>query len=208
MPIPNVYTQVYGQIPEFFAKVQEGQAPSTFTQQHLKDIGFPSSNYRAFIPLLKAIGFLTPGGTPTDRYHAYRDKSQARAVLGAAVKEAYADLFVIKAHPTEKDKALIEGKFKSVHNATDRPAELMARTFFALLKIADLNPGHLPQAPAPIASSAQTESTEAPSPSPRPALKTVSAPGLHYNIQIHLPATKDVEVYNAIFKSLREHLVG
>lgn len=30
--------------------------------------------------------------------------------------------------------------------------------------------------------------------------------GLHYNIPIHLPATKDVEVYNAIFKSLREHL--
>jgi hypothetical protein len=31
--------------------------------------------------------------------------------------------------------------------------------------------------------------------------------GLHYNIQIHLPATKDVEVYNAIFKSLRNHLI-
>ena len=33
------------------------------------------------------------------------------------------------------------------------------------------------------------------------------ATGLHYNIQIHLPATKDSEVYNAIFKSLREHLL-
>ena len=31
-------------------------------------------------------------------------------------------------------------------------------------------------------------------------------PGLHYNIQVHLPATKDIEVYNAIFKSLKEHL--
>jgi hypothetical protein len=30
--------------------------------------------------------------------------------------------------------------------------------------------------------------------------------GLHYNIQIHLPATKDTEVYDAIFKSLKEHL--
>jgi hypothetical protein len=28
----------------------------------------------------------------------------------------------------------------------------------------------------------------------------------HYNIQIHLPATTDVTVYNAIFKSLKEHL--
>jgi hypothetical protein len=31
--------------------------------------------------------------------------------------------------------------------------------------------------------------------------------GLHYNIQIHLPATKDLEVYNAIFKSLKDHLL-
>jgi hypothetical protein len=38
-------------------------------------------------------------------------------------------------------------------------------------------------------------------------LKVVS-PGLHYNIQIHLPATKDIEVYNAIFKSVKEHLIG
>ena len=30
---------------------------------------------------------------------------------------------------------------------------------------------------------------------------------LHYNIQIHLPATKDIEVYNAIFRSLKEHLL-
>jgi hypothetical protein len=36
----------------------------------------------------------------------------------------------------------------------------------------------------------------------------IKTPGLHYNIEIHLPATKDVEVYNAIFKSLREHLIG
>ncbi len=113
MPIPNVYTQVYGQIPDFFAKVQEGQAPSTFTQQHLKDIGFPSSNYRAFIPLLKAIGFLTPSGTPTDRYHAYRDKSQARAVLGAAIKEAYADLFVIKAHRQTRTRRSSKGSSRA-----------------------------------------------------------------------------------------------
>jgi len=58
MSLPSVYTQVYGQLPEFMAKLQEGQAPSSFTQQHLKDIGFPSSNHRAFIPLLKALGML------------------------------------------------------------------------------------------------------------------------------------------------------
>jgi hypothetical protein len=43
---------------------------------------------------------------------------------------------------------------------------------------------------------------------PREEIKLVNPPGLHYNIQIHLPATKDIEVFNAIFKSLKEHLLG
>jgi hypothetical protein len=40
-----------------------------------------------------------------------------------------------------------------------------------------------------------------------PAGTSHAHPTLHYNIQIHLPATKDVEVFNAIFKSLKEHLL-
>jgi len=30
---------------------------------------------------------------------------------------------------------------------------------------------------------------------------------LRHNIEVHLPATKDIEVYSAIFKALREHLL-
>lgn len=209
MSLPSIYTQVYGQIPEFLAKLQEGQAPSSFTQQHLKDIGFPSSNHRAFIPMLKALGFLSANGAPTPRYHAYRNKSQARQVLGEAIKEAYSDLFVIKSHPSDKDKGLIEGKFKSVHNATDRPAELMAKTFFALLKIADID--HVPSPQPKTVEPPSPPSTEVSEGTPPPtgaALGASPLSGLHYNIQIHLPATKDVEVYNAIFKSLKEHLIG
>jgi hypothetical protein len=205
MALPNVYTQVYGQLAEFFHKIQEGQAPTKFTQQHLKDIGFSSANHRAFIPLLKALGFLTPDGSPTVRYHAYRDGSQSRQILGEALKEAYSDLFVIKSHPTEKDRELIEGKFKSAHNATDRPAELMTKTFLSLMKIADVD--HQPAPSKKIVAEPATEESikeEQQKPSvPMPS----GLPGLHYNIQIHLPATKDIEVYNAIFKSLKEHLI-
>ena len=213
MALPNIYVQVYGQIPEFFAKIQDGQAPSTFSQQHLKDIGFTSTNHRAFIPLLKTLGFLSADGSPTSRYHEYRDSSQARAVMGEALKEAYSDLFVIKALPRERDKALIEGKFKSVHNAKDRSAELMAKTFFSLMKIADLGnkPKHVeekkPEYAEEVGEIDGKPAMRASHAQPNHALST-TPPGLHYNIQIHLPATKDVEVYNAIFKSLKEHLIG
>lgn len=204
MPLPSVYTMTYGQLPAFLSKIQEGQAPQSFTQQHLKDIGFGSSNHRSYIPLLKAIGFLTDTGAPTERYLAYRDRSQARAVLGAALKDAYSDLFVIKSHPAERDKELIQGKFKSTHNTSDRIAELMTRTFFALLKQADID--HEPK-PRIEALKQAPEPEAAPTPMHVSAPAAAQLPGLHYNIQIHLPATKDVEVYNAIFKSLREHLI-
>lgn len=210
MALADSYVQTYGQLGEVFKRISEGQAPDKFTRQHLKDLGFASSNFHAVIPLLKALGFLASDGSPTSRYHAYRDHSQSRVVLGEALREAYSDLFTIKANPTSSDRPLIEGKFKSAHNTSERVAQLMASTFYSLLALADI---HAPEAKEPSASKteAKIESkdellTVPPSPS-RDTQQISHRPTLHYNIQIHLPATKDVEVFNAIFKSLREHLL-
>ncbi|RWC57036.1 DUF5343 domain-containing protein [Mesorhizobium sp.] len=208
MALPSTYLQVYGQIPDFFGKLQEGQAPAKFSQQHLKDIGFTSSNYRAFLPLLKSLGFLTADGTPTARYHAYRNRHDAPRVMAEALRDAYAELFFIKDPPTEKDRPLIEGKFKSVHNVADRPAELMARTFLALCKIADFSAAASHSSkPSPPEEYPLAMKSEPPKDQNDSHFEPKVKPSLHYNIQIHLPATKDVEVYNAIFKSLKEHLL-
>ena len=76
MSLANIYTMSHGHLADFFTKIKEGQAPTQFTQQLLKDLGFSSSNHRAFIPLLKELGFLSPDGAPTSRYHEFRDYSQ------------------------------------------------------------------------------------------------------------------------------------
>ena len=49
--------------------------------------------------------------------------------MGEALKDAYSDLFVLRATPTDADKSLFEGKFKSAHNRTERMAKMMASTF-------------------------------------------------------------------------------
>lgn len=204
MALTNAYVQVYGQLPELFGRISEGSAPDKFTTQHLKDWGYASSNFRAVIPLLKALNFLSPDGSPTSRYHEYRNTAQSKRVMADAIREAYGDLFTIKSKPTNGDRELIEGKFKSAHNATPNTAKLMASTFYALLDLADL--------------SASTEQKiESKTSVSEPASEIVVSlpdsparghrPSLHYNIQIHLPATKDIEVFNAIFKSLKEHLL-
>lgn len=201
MALTSTYVLPITRIPEVFSKIRDGQAPEHFGQQLLKDWGFTSSNDKGFIGLLKALGFLSPDGKPTQRYSDYRDHSRSKAVMGEAIREAYADIFFIKANPTASDKDAIEGKFKSFHNVSPNVAGLMTKTFLALLPLADLAASK-PSLEVKHDTSADIERSTA---SQTFGAQT-NAMGLHYNIQIHLPATKDVEVYNAIFKSLRSHL--
>ncbi len=204
MGLTNAYTVATGRIPDLFEKVRDGQAPELFTTQLLKDWGFSSSNDRALIPLLKELGFLSPDGKPTSLYHDFRDHSRSRNVMAQGIRNAYGDIFLIKEHPTENDKEAIQGKFKSFHNVSDHVANLMAKTFFALLALSDLKAGSTKKTETQKVESETTRQEVEKEPSSKPYLQTT---GLFYNIQIHLPATKDVEVYNAIFKSLREHLI-
>ncbi|RKT32595.1 hypothetical protein BXY70_1943 [Roseovarius halotolerans] len=203
MALASNYYQNLGRLADFFQQIKDAQAPDQLTQKLLKDWGFTSSNDRALIPLLKTLGFLTSDGSPTERYQNFRNQSQSAKVLGEAIREAYKDIFLIKQNPTASDREAIQGKFKSYHNVSDLVANHMTRTFLALLDLADIstppsssNFGEVKEASAEIA------------PEPLQGNSKISGlSGLHYNIQIHLPATKDVEVYNAIFKSLKEHLV-
>jgi Family of unknown function (DUF5343) len=206
MALPSSYYQNIGRISEFFQRIKDANAPDIVSQQLIKDWGFASSNDRALIPLLKTLGFLSADGRPTQRYLHYRDNSESTKVMGEALREAYSDIFLIKANPKPSDKDAVQGKFKSVHNASDLTSNLMAKTFFALLELADLSQASQ--------QAQRTEQKAHPHPTEKadaldqvPTDSKVRFAGLHYNIEIHLPATKDIEVYNSIFKALKEHLI-
>lgn len=206
MTLTNIYVQSLNKLPTLFERIKGAQVPQQFTQQLLKDWGLSSSNDRAFIPLLKALGFLNADGIPTRRYSEYRNNSKSESIMGAAIKEAYEDIFLISASPSSKDKSQIVGKFKSYHNTSDNLANLMYRTFDSLMKLADIEGHH--EAVVPTNESPEVKVKEPVSAGLDSATsKPKSVVGLHYNIQVHLPATKDIEVYNAIFKSIKEHLI-
>lgn len=165
-----------------------------------------------FIPLLKGLGFLTADGSPTERYKQFLDITKWKKVLGEAVRESYSDIFVLKTRPSSSDRDMIAGKFKSTYNLSDTAAERAARTFLALLALSDPDTVFGDSKPDMTASFDPSPDPKYTAPQPatstdRPASSQKSSIGLQYNIQIHLPATKDIEVYNAIFKSLREHVI-
>ena len=194
-----------------FDKIIGGVAPEKFTVDHLKALGFTSSNDRSAIPLLKDLGFLTADGSPTPRYHAYRDRSKSKAVMAEALREAYSDVFHVNEKPTLADRPAVEGLFKSKLNSSDRVAQVQAMTFYALLGRADLN---ATSPPTPLPDQVRRDEPDDDFPEVEPDMTAINPnrPGLstqlHYTIQVHLPATKDLEVYNAIFRSLRENLLA
>ena len=203
------YLQSAKNLPAVMEKIIEGTAPKKFTTAHLKGLGFKSSNDRAILAVLKELGFLSDDRAPTQRYHDYRDQSRSKAVMADALREAYEEIFHINARPGGNDRSTIKGKFKSEHNVSDTVAQKQAMTFFALLKLADLD-AEESLTSTEIINESEGENTGTSEEQMKEATRKEGPPrgvSLRYNVEIHLPATKDIGVYNAIFKSLKEHIL-
>ncbi len=213
--VPTTYVVATGRIPDYFAAIQKGTAPSRFTTEFLENLGFKAKNDRQFIPLLKALRFIDESNVPTQVYRDYLDDKRAKAVLAKQILAAYEGIFELDRTANRSAAADLKGRFKSLANVSDPVANWMALTFRGLCDLADFTASGSPE---------PMEEEEADTPVELPALETISthlatgseppplsqpasgALGLSYRIEINLPNTTDVEVYRAIFRALREHL--
>jgi uncharacterized protein DUF5343 len=220
MSLPTAYLTSFKNLPAILKAIQGAQTPERFTQKFLEGLGFPSSNDRTVINVLKALGFLDESGLPQRRYHEYLDQTQSALVLAAGLRDAYADLFRVNksAHTMStndvknKMKTLSEGAF------TDRVLTQMAGTFTTLVKEADFStPPSTDQVEKLDGANDgndnngsgdhNTGQTQLPPPPPPPPAKDSPIFGrLTYNINLHLPESRDPAVYNALFRALRDHL--
>lgn len=207
MALPTSYmTGGFSKIPQYFDTFLTARAPEKFTIKFLADLSFTSSNDRQFINVLKSIGFLDESGTPTNRYFKFLDQSCSKKIVAEGVKEAYVDLFNLNVSANTMTQSEVEGKFKTLTNGSKAATTItqMAKTFVALCSYADWSEDIQLEQPSIIT----TESSEAPQ--NRSNVEHESQNGtsfdLNYNIHIHLPATRDQAVYDALFASLAKHI--
>ncbi len=209
MALPTSYmTGSFTKIPQYFDTMLTAKAPDKFTVKFMSDLGFTSSNDRQFVNVLKAIGFLDDSGTPTERYFKFLDQSCSKLMVAEGVREAYSDLFALNVNAQTMTKQEVEGKFKTLTNGSKENATIghMASTFINLCAYADWSG----------AKASKQKKEETPSNNERPskaieqdfdhngpALKGID---LNYDIHIHLPATRDQAVYDALFASLVKHI--
>lgn len=206
------YLMAPKRFPELLAKLQTAAVPDRVTYEFLKKLGFTSSNDRAFPSLLRRLGFLDQNGQPTERYRAYRQKPQSKRVLAEGLREAYAPLFALHTDAHTEDREAIKGLVSRVTGREQRYVDLITTTFELLAKNADFTVA--PEAPkepihrvADVKHEERRHAEKKAEKLPVDAVEKAARPiSFSYNIQIHLPATTEIAVYNAIFKSLKEHL--
>lgn len=199
-------------VESMFNSIIGAKAPERFTTKFLEDLGFKSSTDRLFIGMLKALGFLDEGGQPTQRYYEFLDQSQSKRIVAMGIEEAYEDLFNLNRNAQNMSNDDVKNKLKTLTQGqkSDRVIEQMAMTFRALCSYADWA-NHDEQRIYTNTTKENRNNEEEASVSSNETSKIEKIDdakmNLHYNIQIHLPETTNMAVYDAIFQSLKRHLL-
>jgi len=198
-PIP--YVPSYGAIIRALERIKEAPAPDRFTQDFLSTkLGLKGGSSRPVIPFLKRSGFLSSDGTPTDLYKRFRNPSASGSAAATALKNGYAALYEVNEYVHDLSDPDLKGVVVQVTGLQSDSGTVRAilGSFKALRQFADFDAAVPPEADVE-----QDEDVTA----EQPITGLASGIRLGYTINLHLPATSDVAVFNAIFKSLRQNLM-
>lgn len=196
-----------GLIGKIFEKIQQAKVPPRYTQDFQATVlGYGSGSAKPFIPFLKRLGFIQSDGTPTELYSRFRNVDSSGAAMADAMRHGYAEIFKINeyAHNLTDDKlkglvVQITGKEPS-----DGTVGAVVGSFKACKQLADFD-----------AQKTSEQEKVPPLELSKSIVRREETKGgkaadirLAYAININLPETTDVNVYNAIFSSIRANLLA
>jgi hypothetical protein len=209
------YLAAPGVIPKIFGKIQEARRPERFTQDFLETkLGASGGSARAIIPLLKRMGFLSSDGSPTNLYDQFRNPSTQGEALAAGIRNAYRESFDRNDFADNLSREKLTNLVREMTGLEkdSRVVQLIVSTFWTLKADADFEGQTTDEGSTAVLTvvrdSERKESEEGSNAAAaddryeRPVDFRVG-----YTINLNLPETTNVEVFNAIFRSLKEHLL-
>ena len=207
MKIELPYVNAPGYIPRVFNKLIEAKTPPKFTQDFMGSVlGITSSSARQMVPFMKRLGLLASDGTPTELYGEFRTDGSRGHAAATALKIGYAQLFDSNEYIYKvDDKKLLDAIIQITGlERNSKSAKAIVSSFNAVNEFADFD-----------SDEKEVDGIEDKSELPNSYNDefdndSVSLPtniGLSYTINLNLPATSDIAVFDAIFKSLRENIL-
>ncbi len=199
------YITAPGNIEKALVAIKSAQTPDRVTQDFVKTIlKIPGGSGNQIASYLKKIGFVNTDGTPSDIYKKFRNKATTGVAALEAMKIGYDPLykrneFMHKLSDEELRGLVIEETGQSEDSSVPG---LVVAAIAALKKfVSDAKP-----LPEDVAPPDRTKAIVTPGQPTPPAAKRLGM-NLSYTINLNLPATTDIAVFNAIFRSLKDNLL-
>lgn len=204
------------------------QFPQSVTADTLRKLGIAPNNESYVLNILRFVGVIDANGTKTQvagPIFNQADDSEFQKGFAALIKSGYADLFQLHGDAAWD---LPQAKLISFFRNSDQTSELVGgrqtSTFAALAALAGkrqdapkIKPAAITKPPkTPSTTKVATKSRETSSKSTVQVQAGLQGPsggnatnvGLTVRIEINLPAGGDQATYDAIFRSIRAHLIN
>ncbi len=199
------YMNAYGNISWALKKIKSAQTPPRFTQDFLATkLDLSGGGARPLIPFLKRTGFLGSDGVPTDRYKRFRNPGQTGKAAAEALREGYKMLYEVNEYVHDaSDDELLGVVIQVTGQEPDAPTtKAIVASFKALKDFAVFQEGDEEEE-----DESEEDTSRNGDEGEGERVTLTKGLGLSYTINLNLPATSDIKVFDAIFKSLREHLL-
>ena len=204
-PLP--YVTATGNVEKALLGIKAAATPDSVTQDFVKTIlKIPGGSGNQMASYLKKIGFVNVDGSPSEIYTRFRNSASIGDAAAEALKTGYAPLKTRNEYWYALDDDKLRGLIieETGEEENSSIVSYILGCIKGLKKFATFDSKSKPPQ--------KRELNELP-----PALPTAFPPvpqntsiglRLGYTINLNLPATTDVAVFNAIFKSLKEHLLN
>jgi hypothetical protein len=209
------YTSSPGTLRRALEKIPTAEKPATFSQDFLGTVlGLTGGSARPVIPILKSANLIGKDSVPTDLYGQFQTEGGRSAAALDALRNAYGEIFRRNQYAVQASEAELVDLVVAITGLPkgDGVVRSIVGTFQSLKSF--VQPGNTRQsAPTPTAQGS-TPSANATDDLATDADHQPLAPRrqktiqLSYNINILLPETTNLEVYNAIFKSIKGNLMN
>jgi len=200
------YVASPGNIDRALSGIKRAAVPDRISQDFVKTIlKIPGGSGDQMTSFLKKLGLANPDGSPNELYRKFRNPSSSGTAIANAIRHAYAPLYVRNEFMHElKDSELVSLVVEETGHPHDaNSVKLTVNCIKHLKNFANFNVSLGQEKETTVK---PVDTTAVPVPFEGPTMRTIGL-NLGYTINLNLPTTSDPEVFDAIFKSLKEHLL-
>ena len=195
------YFVILGNIRKYFERIRQAKTPDDkFSPDFIRStLNFKSSNDQRLINVLKSMQFIDDSNHPLQLYRNFRSETTFPSIsIAEGLKNAYPSLYARNEKIHERNEDEIKGHVMAItgEKGDASTVRLITQSFVTLSKLSNFQ-----QKKKSALSEDEKQNL--------PAI--ISSPNtgkfnLTHTIVLNLPTTTTKEVYDAIFKSLKENL--